>query len=549
MKIKLKPFVKWVGGKTQLLDVISPLVPKNYHNFIEPFVGSGAIFLNFQPQHLIINDTNKELITTWNVIKDDFISFKKLLEEYQKKHLKSNILFFQKLKNVDPDNISQVEIASRFLYLNKTCFNGLFRVNSQGKFNVPWNQKTKINFDFINAKNVSNYLKELVKVKILNYDFEKVIDEAVSGDFIYLDPPYTSEDNKLFTKYSAKGFTKKDQLRLFESLERATARKVTWVLSNSKTSFIEKMYSKYNKISFLANRLISCNSSKRVDSASEFLIFNFNLSKQQEKELLFALEKRNIVITNRQLNKFFDWNKINQKLTFHRKHLEKLNDLISSSYQEFNFKIDLLYQDFPEAFSVIPLLLAFSEPSKFLWIEENEEVNDWKKLPPLETIKNVISKTGLDKNLFINSQIKSIIPYFLGVKVGLSTNLRKNISGKIMEEKVERILKKFNVYYEKQVKFSYLHKTFDFEISFPTTKVFLQVCFYNVSGSKLISKINEYQKILNDLEKLGKQCFFIIDGLGIKTSHVWKTFWFDNYQKVFTLFSFEKYLRGFFLKK
>ena len=138
---KLKPFVKWAGGKTQFLEIINLLLPHQYNNFIEPFVGGGAVFLNLQPQQLIINDINQELITTYQVIIKQPQELLKLLKEYEKNHSKD---FYETLRSQAPNNLTELGTAARFIYLNKTGYNGLYRVNSQGGFNVPWGQKEQV---------------------------------------------------------------------------------------------------------------------------------------------------------------------------------------------------------------------------------------------------------------------------------------------------------------------------------------------------------------------------------------------------------------------
>jgi len=131
---KLKPFVKWAGGKTQFLEIINLLIPNNYNRLIEPFVGGGAVFLSLHSQQLIINDVNSELITTYQIIKEKPKELIKLLTEYEKKH---NQEFYEQLKRQETKNLTDLETATRFIYLNKTGYNGLYRVNSQGEFNVP----------------------------------------------------------------------------------------------------------------------------------------------------------------------------------------------------------------------------------------------------------------------------------------------------------------------------------------------------------------------------------------------------------------------------
>jgi len=130
----MKPFVKWAGGKTQFLEIINWLIPNDYNRLIEPFVGGGAVFLNVKAKQLIINDINQELTTAYQIIKEIPQELIKLLTEYEKKHSQE---FYETLKKQENKNLSNLEVAARFIYLNKTGYNGLYRVNSQGEFNVP----------------------------------------------------------------------------------------------------------------------------------------------------------------------------------------------------------------------------------------------------------------------------------------------------------------------------------------------------------------------------------------------------------------------------
>lgn len=249
MKNKLAaPVVKWVGGKRQLLSEIEPLFPKRYTTYCEPFVGGGAVLFSKQPRHAIVNDLNKDLITTYLVIRDDVRTLIELLKQYE-----NTADYFYKVRDLDRDKeqysqLSSVEKAARLLYLNKTCYNGLFRVNSSGEFNSP----------FGNYKN-PNIVNEPVLLAVNKYfcnndiafyseDFASTLKRIKRGAFVYLDPPYDPvSDTSSFTGYNKGGFDRKEQIRLKNCCDELSANGIKFMLSNSSTDFIKELYNNYNK--------------------------------------------------------------------------------------------------------------------------------------------------------------------------------------------------------------------------------------------------------------------------------------------------------------
>ncbi|MCE8163484.1 MAG: Dam family site-specific DNA-(adenine-N6)-methyltransferase [Candidatus Moeniiplasma glomeromycotorum] len=282
--IRLRSFVKWAGGKTQFLEIINLLIPKNYNCLIEPFVGGGAVFLSLQSNQLIINDINQELITTYQIIKENLPQLIKLLTEYEKKHSQE---FYETLKKQEPKNLTSLETAARFIYLNKTGYNGLYRVNSQGIFNVPWGQKEKIKlFDKDNIFAISEYLTKN-QVKILNQDYQELLPLIKKDDFLLVDPPYDSENGNGFNSYTANKFTRKNQQELLNFLKKCEKQEAKWLLTNHATSFIKELYGDYWQFTQKAQRFINCQGDKRVGGAQEIFIGNYELSELQKKELDF----------------------------------------------------------------------------------------------------------------------------------------------------------------------------------------------------------------------------------------------------------------------
>ncbi|MDQ7056634.1 MAG: DNA adenine methylase [Persephonella sp.] len=269
--LKPKPFVKWAGGKRQVIDILINEIPKEFDTYIEPFVGGGALFFEILPKKAIINDINKELINTYLVIKNNVNDLIKSLKNH-----KNDENYFYKIRALDPEKLTLVKRASRFIYLNKTCFNGLYRENSEGKFNVPFGKyKNPKILDEENLRAVSEYLNS-IDIEIYNKDYKDVCDLAKKGDFIYLDPPYYPiNKTSSFTKYNKYDFTEKDQIELSQIFRELDKKGCYVMLSNSNTDFIKKLYKGFNIKEIEANRAINCKGDRRKKAKLEVLIKNY----------------------------------------------------------------------------------------------------------------------------------------------------------------------------------------------------------------------------------------------------------------------------------
>ncbi len=274
----MHPFVKWAGGKTQLLNTIKTLMPKEFNTFYEPFVGGGALFFDVAPKSAVINDFNEELIITYECF-NNYENFERLIERlnfYTKVH--SELMFYA-VREMDKKDefllLPNYERAARLIYLNKTCFNGLYRVNSDGFFNVPFGKKEKVNcFDEDNFNSIHKYFLNS-KIKILNCDFEEAVKDAKKGDFVYFDPPYdTLDDRETFTAYGKIPFGKKEQVRLADCFKKLADKGVYVMLSNHNTDFIKKLYQGYNLHVVKARRNINSNGKGR-GSVEEVIITNY----------------------------------------------------------------------------------------------------------------------------------------------------------------------------------------------------------------------------------------------------------------------------------
>lgn len=276
--VNLKPFVKWAGGKTQLLSMIEKNMPKEFNTYFEPFVGGGALLFKLQPQKFYINDLNEELILVYKCFETDslFNALKKELIKHENNHSED---YYYKIREEDRYELFKTYPiyvrAARVVYLNKACFNGLYRVNKSGYFNVPFGKKKTIKcFDRENFEEIRNFFKTHKPI-ITNSDFETAVKDAKKGDFIYFDPPYDVLDNKkTFTSYDKDSFTKNDQIRLANLFKDLSKKGVYLMLSNHNTSFIRELYKDFNIKVIPAKRMINSKADKRGD-VEEVLITNY----------------------------------------------------------------------------------------------------------------------------------------------------------------------------------------------------------------------------------------------------------------------------------
>lgn len=270
------PFLKWVGGKRQLIPSIIELLPKNIKKlkYFEPFIGGGAVFFHLQPQSAIINDYNDELINVYNVIRDNL---SELIADL-KKH-ENNADYFYKIRCLDRTeefkNLTTVERASRVIYLNKTCFNGLYRVNNAGEFNAPFGSYKNPNIvNEPTLKAVNKYLNSN-NIVIRCGDYSEILEDVDENSFLYLDPPYHPiSENPNFTGYIQGGWDMFDQIRLREFCDQLDEIGVKFILSNSSAPFIKEQYGNYIIKTVKAIRSINSNGSDRGE-VNEVLIRNY----------------------------------------------------------------------------------------------------------------------------------------------------------------------------------------------------------------------------------------------------------------------------------
>ena len=269
------PVLKWVGGKRQLLEDIAKHIPDKFINDYEHVLGGGAALFAHQPSNAVVNDINEELINVYIVIRDHL---EELIEDL-KKH-KNEADYYYKIRELDRDKkkynqLSKIEKASRIIYLNKTCYNGLFRVNRQGEFNSPFGKYKNPNIvNETTLSAVSNYFNK-AKITFKCGDFEEAVKDIRKGSFVYFDPPYDPvSDSANFTGYDKGGFDRDEQIRLKKLCDKLNSRGVKFLLSNSATDFILDLYKDYNITIVGAKRAINSKGNKRGE-VNEVLVKNY----------------------------------------------------------------------------------------------------------------------------------------------------------------------------------------------------------------------------------------------------------------------------------
>lgn len=266
------PIVKWVGGKRQLMFELLKNMPKTYNRYFEPFIGGGALFFELQPDNAYISDMNEELINLYQVVRDEV---DKLICDLQKHDISKE--YFMEIRNIDRteeyQNWSDVQKASRFIYLNRTCFNGMYRVNSKGEFNVPFGHyKNPRILDENNLINCSNLLQG---IEIKHADFSEILKKVKKGDFVYFDPPYVPlSETSSFTSYTKEGFDIDMQFKLRDVCDELDTMGVNFLLSNSDTKLVNDLYENYNIKKVFASRQINANADGR-GKITEVLVRNY----------------------------------------------------------------------------------------------------------------------------------------------------------------------------------------------------------------------------------------------------------------------------------
>lgn len=246
----MKSIVRWAGSKRRLLPDLRGVVPSSFSTYIEPFAGSACLFFDMRPKRAILSDLNAELITTYRQVRlnpDRVVSCFRRLPRGEKA--------YYRIRKIDPRTLSDAELGARFLYLNRFCFNGLFRTNLQGHFNVPYGPPTKPLMRFESDVVAASAI--LRSADLLDGDFEKAIGLVEKNDFVYLDPPYVLDERRVFSEYLAGSFTKGDLERLGLALEEINRRGATFVLSYAASAEARKLVAPWHHRRIWAQRHIA----------------------------------------------------------------------------------------------------------------------------------------------------------------------------------------------------------------------------------------------------------------------------------------------------
>jgi len=266
--VRIKPFLKWAGGKARLLPALRQSLPTRFNQYFEPFLGGGAFFFDLSPSDAVIGDSNPELINCYQVVRE---KPRDLIAALSK--CRVNESEFYRLRELEAEKLSPVARAARLIYLNKTCYNGLYRVNRQGRFNTPYGRHS--NVTLVAPENLMAASAVLRRAKLVCADFISVLESATKGDFIYLDPPYVPVGKfSDFKRYTKDQFYETDQERLAKMFKELSAKGCFVLLSNSLNEKTTKLYSKFLQRTVRMPRFVNCKGEGR-GQVDELLISNY----------------------------------------------------------------------------------------------------------------------------------------------------------------------------------------------------------------------------------------------------------------------------------
>lgn len=274
--VKVAPFLKWAGGKRQLLNQIKERMPKKYNDYYEPFIGGGAVLFELQPEKATINDINISLINVYRQVKDNTEEFIELVKKLDSEMWEDGKEYYLDIREKYNDKLLKkeydLELAALFTFMNKHCFNGLYRVNKKGLFNVPYNKSRRTSIEEDAVRETAKYLKT---VNILEGDFEEACKGAKKGDFIFFDSPYAPLNPTSFEAYTKEGFDVESHKRLAQLYDELTERGCYCMLTNHNTEFINELYSnKGYRIDVVSvKRMINSDASNR--KGEEVIICNY----------------------------------------------------------------------------------------------------------------------------------------------------------------------------------------------------------------------------------------------------------------------------------
>ncbi|MBQ7308065.1 MAG: Dam family site-specific DNA-(adenine-N6)-methyltransferase [Clostridia bacterium] len=553
-KVVAKPFLKWAGGKGQLLNNFKELYPQKLidgkiETYIEPFVGGGAVLFdilqNYKIKKVYINDINRELINCYHCIKinvEKIISQLNIMEnEYLSSEDRSK--YFYKVRNryneIQLKKYCDFEKCVDFIFLNKTCFNGLYRVNKDGKFNVPHGKYKKpliCNYD--NLRLCSNLLQ---KVEINSGNYEQILDKADKNTFIYFDPPYRPliEKNS-FVSYDKSGFNDDDQIKLAENYKLLDRKGCLLLLSNSdpkntneEDSFFDDIYKGFKIERVFAKRMINCEASKRGD-ITEIVVMNYKGEKMKRD---FDEWFSNFTDSIATYEYYTDFCIVYKNIDKIKVELNIMNSLIGSKNIEYDF--NNLFKKYPEIRKCLPLLIAVRE-KEIKVIDDGEKLKyNFTNIDDIELLKRFMKKTGLF-DLISNHLINNLVDYATGIEVGLGSNGRKNRGGHLMEDILQgfieqtgfeknknyfkemylkEIEEKWNIDLSKLSNLGKVAKRFDYVVKTNNCIYAFETNFYSSNGSKLNETARSYKMLAEESRNIDGFVFvWVTDGFGWKSA-------------------------------
>ena len=547
-----KPFIKWAGGKTQLLSEIEKCLPEGFGSgkwdtYVEPFVGGGAVLFWILQKYpnikkAIINDINPQLTTVYRVVKEDPEALIEQLEKLQNQYRQlvgeqeRTQYYLAKRAEFNFSVLTAIEQSALFIFLNRTCFNGLFRVNSKGEFNVPFGKYS--NPLICDRNNIAAASQVLQKVEIMCGDFTKTAEHISPSTLFYFDPPYKPiSKTSSFTAYSKENFNDEDQIRLRNFCKLLSAKKVSFILSSSdagsldnETGFFDILYDGFEIRRVLASRMVNADPAKR-GKLSELLITNTNLKSNMRD---FNDWMRNLRSSIADYKYYVDFNKVFANVDNIKVELNILNSLIGSRNIDNDFSA--LVAQYPEVLKCIPILLA-KRQSEIPAMDKNGAFcyNFAKMNCSIEQYKVFMRETGLF-DLLANHLVNNLVDYVTGVETGLDSNGRKNRGGHLMEDLVESFLQKAGfvkgITYFKEMKIGDIEKRwgvdlssisnkgkvvkrFDFVVKTDSCVYAVETNFYTGGGSKLNETARSYKTIAVESKNLENFKFvWFTDGAG-----------------------------------
>lgn len=561
--VKAKPFIKWVGGKGQLIEQLEALLPADFDErdhvtYIEPFVGGGSMLFYMLQAHpnivaAIINDINADLAMCYRVVRDNPAELVGALSEIQKEYhafTDENVrrdFFVRQRERFNTKALGEIENTMLFFFLNRTCFNGLYRVNKAGKFNVPFGKH--ISPTICDAPTIYADSRLLQNVEILTGDFEETFEKIHGDTLFYFDPPYRPLSNtSSFNDYAKESFNDDTQRRLKAYCDKIHNEGCLFMLSNSdclgkdgKDRFFDDLYADYEIERVWASRNINAVASKR-GKLTEILVHNYqNTKKRANKSYSLFYEPNNPVEgkvrmekgfnefmsqlkeTNQTLGFFCDFKKISQHVKKIEINLNILNYLIGK--QDMEQAVRDIWERDKTAFGVVDILIAVRDDGKKKIVNASGDCVPLKSFfTSVESVLEYLNTTGLTA-LFQNNRIKDLVDYVFGIETGLDTNARKNRSGDIMEDTVDAMLTNNGIKHKREV-YSRAYppvalvlgddeKRFDFAIETGEKTYLMEVNFYSTGGSKLNEVARAYSEIALKINNVpGFEFVWITDGIG-----------------------------------